>query len=335
MGSGARRGAASAVSRRSTTRVRVANERKSRYAAPDAVNRRHTLIQMTMVPTPGAAPRPIKRYGIAVIANDKVLHWLLPLLESHRETNPTLPFYIIPYNDHCDATRRVAEIYGAIFADIDSTELDALSKKLFPLSLGKRFRLRKFLSLALPLDEVIYFDADIVLYRDLTPLLGRLDPGNVDFIVASKTVDYVYNRHRAEVDYLKDAFLFNDGFFITSNSILSIHDFYEAMEADEATFDRVRQRGGLYAQPLCNFVVHRKGLRIVAAPDLEPTLSNESYHKAQGVTFDTDGKPRDHDGAAIYFAHWAGVTDPPSGQVFDASWRVFHDRAQARVQAAR
>lgn len=275
-----------------------------------------------------------KRIGIAVIANDKVMHWLLPLLESHRATNADIPLFIIPYNDNCSQTKRVADVYGVTLVDIDSTALDALSKKLFPFSLGKRFRLRKFLSLALPLDEVIYLDADIVLYRDLRPLLGRLNPGEIEFIVASRTTEYVYNRHRAEVPYLRDAFLFSDGFFITSNEILSIEDFYEAMEADEATFDHVRQRGGLYAQPLCNFVVHRKGLKIVAAPDLRPSLSYESYHKATGVTFDADGKPYDHDGRAIYFAHWAGVTDAPSGGVFDASWKALSEKARARLQAA-
>ncbi len=275
-----------------------------------------------------------KRIGIAVIANDKVMHWLLPLLESHRATNADIPLFIIPYNDNCSQTKRVADVYGVTFVDIDSTALDALSKTLFPFSLGKRFRLRKFLSLALPLDEVIYLDADIVLYRDLRPLLGRLSPGEIEFIVASRTTEYVYNRHRAEVPYLRDAFLFSDGFFITSNTILSIEDFYEAMEADEATFDHVRQRGGLYAQPLCNFVVHRKGLKIVAAPDLEPSLSYESYHKATGVTFDDEGKPRDQYGAAIYFAHWAGVTDVPSGGVFDASWKALSEKAGARLHAA-
>lgn len=289
---------------------------------------------MTEMARLSETPQPARKSGIAVIANDKVMHWLLPFLESHRATNAAIPLFIIPYNENCDVTRRVAELYGVAFVDIDSAALDALSKKLFPLSLGKRFRLRKFLSLALPLDEVVYLDADIVLYRDLRPLLGRLDPGKVDFIVASETVDYVYNRHRAEVPYLRDAFMFSDGFFITSNKILSIGDFYEAMDADEATFDHVRQRGGLFAQPLCNFVVHRKKLSVVAAPALEPTLSYESYHKATGVTFDADGKPRDRHGAAIYFAHWAGVTDAPTRGVFDASWKGLSDSAHARLRAA-
>jgi hypothetical protein len=279
----------------------------------------------------GAAPRAL---GIATIANDKVYHWILPFLESWALTNAATPLYVIPYDDNCDLTRRACAIYGATFVDIDSKALDALSKRLFPFSLGKRFRLRKFLSLALPLDEVIYLDADIVLFRALNPLFGRLEPGKVEFIVASRTVDYVYNRHSADVSYLRDAFLFSDGFFITSKAILSTQDFHDAMEADEELFDRVRQRGGLYAQPLCNFVVHRKGLKIVAVPDLEPTLSYESYHKATGVTFDADGKPRDRDGAAIYFAHWAGVTDAPTGGVFDASWKSLSNRARARMRAA-
>ena len=142
-------------------------------------------------------------------------------------------------------------------------------------------------------DEVIYLDVDIVLFQDLRPLLlGRLRPGETDFIVVSRTNEYVYNERRLDYDYLRDAFLFNDGFFITSNKILSVQDFYDAMEVDEPVFDAVRQRGGLYAQPLCNFVVHRKRLKIVAVPDLIPGASNESYHKAQGVTFDADDTRR-------------------------------------------
>ncbi len=281
-----------------------------------------------MADTPGGTR------GIATIANDKVMHWLLPLLESHAETNAGLPLFVIPYNEQCERTRRVAQAYGATFVEADSAPLDRLSKRLFPLSLGKRFRLRKFLSLALPLDEVAYVDADIVLYRDLAPLFGRLRPGATDFIVASRTVDYVYNRAHAEVDYLRDAFLFSDGFFITAKSILSIDDFYEAMEADEALFDRVRQRGGLYAQPLCNFVVHRKGLKVVAAADLEPSLSCESYHKAEGVTFDSDGRPLDERGAKIFFAHWAGVAEPSGRGVFDADWQRLTRGAEARLRSA-
>ena len=271
--------------------------------------------------------------GIAIIANDKVMHWLLPFLESWKATNGHLPIHLIPYDDNIEKTRRVAAIYGVQVSDIDCRELDALSKKLYPFSLGKRFRLRKLLSLALPLDEVLYLDVDIILFRDFAPLLGHIEPGKVDFIVVTKTNEYVYNRKHLDYDYLRDAITFNDGFFITSNKVLRVLDFYEAMEADEATFDAVRQRGGLYAQPLTNFVVHRKRLNVVPAYAVVPGTSGESYHKADNVTFGQDGPVCSYDGK-VYFAHWPGVTGVPKGHVFDEAWTDYARRARARVGAA-
>ena len=283
------------------------------------------------VATPETAPN--ARRGIAIIANDKVMHWLLPFLESYKATNASLPLYLIPYDDNVTKTRKVADAYGVTFADIDCRELDALSKKLYPFSLGKRFRLRKLLSLALPLDEVIYLDVDIILFRDLQPLLGLLDPGKVDFLVVTRTTEYVYNKKRENYDYLRDAATFNDGFFITSNKILTVQDFYDAMEADEKTFDDVRQRGGLYAQPLTNFVVHRKRLKVVPLYDVVPGTSGESYHKAQGIVFGDDGPSCEYKGK-IYFAHWPGVTGVPKGGAFDEAWREFARLADARMARA-
>ena len=269
--------------------------------------------------------------AIAIIANDKVMHWLLAFLESWKATNANLPVYLVPYDDNVAQTRRVADAYGVTFADVDCAALDSLSKRLYPLAWSKRNRLRKLLSLALPLDEVIYFDADILLFRDLAPALGRLEPGVTDFIVIAETFDYVYNDTAQKPDYLRGATLFNDGFFITSRNILAVEDFHAAMAEDEKTFDRVRQRGGLYAQPLVNFVVHRKRLKIRKLPDLMPELSPQSYHKAERIDFRSDG-PYDEWGKQIAFIHWPGV-NRPSNLAFDKLWHE-HERAGLSRMAA-
>ena len=269
--------------------------------------------------------------AIAVVANDKVMHWLLAFLESWKATNADLPVYLVPYDDNVAQTRRVAEAYGVTFADVDCAALDRLSKRLYPLGWNKRNRLRKLLSLALSLEEVIYFDVDILLFRDLAPALGRLEPGVTDFIVIAETFDYVYNEAAKQIDYLRNATLFNDGFFITSRNILAVEDFYEAMSADERTFDRVRQRGGLYAQPLVNFVVHRKGLKIRLLPDLWPGLSLQSYHKADDIEFRSDG-PYER-GKPIAFIHWPGVSRPGKF-AFDKAWHVHERAGRARMEAA-
>lgn len=277
------------------------------------------------------SPIPSKQYGMAAIANDKIINWLLPFLESYLATNAATPLYLIPYDDNVAMTRRAAEIYGVHFVEPDSAELDALAKRLYPMFPGYRRRLRKFLALALPLDEVIYLDADIILFRDFREMFGLLERGKTDLIVAAPTKDYVYNSKRDQYDFLRNAMLFNDGFFVASKDILSLKDFYDVIDRDEAIFHAVRQRGMLFAQPLTNFVIHRLGLKITPLFQCIPGASGESFYKAQGVTFDSEG-PRDSMGDKIYFAHWAGAVSLPSRRVFDAVWRQYASQAAQRMK---
>ncbi len=277
------------------------------------------------------SPPPTKNYGMAIIANDKIINWLLPFLESYLATNAATPLYLIPYDDNVALTRRAADIYGVHFVSPDSAELDALAKRLYPMFPGHRRRLRKFLALALPLDEVIYLDVDIILFRDFREMFGRLEAGKSDFIVAAATADYVYNRKREQYDFLRDVMLFNDGFFVASKNILGLKDFYDVIDRDEAIFHAVRQRGMLFAQPVTNFVTHRQGLKITPLHSCLPGASGESFYKAQGVTFDSEG-PLDVDGNKIYFAHWAGAVTLPNRRVFDAAWRQFAHKAAERMK---
>jgi hypothetical protein len=285
---------------------------------------------------------PSKTYGIAIVANDKVAGWLLPFLESYVATNAATPLYIIPYDDNLSLTRRAAEIYGARLVTADCRELDALATRLYPLFPGHRRRLRKFLALALPLDEVLYIDVDTILFADMRILFGKLEPGKVDFIIASSSDDYVYNKNHKNYDFLRDARRFNDGFFVTSKEILSLHDFYDVIEKDETIFHAVRKRGMLFAQPLCNFVTHHRGLRIASISGCVEGASDESFYKAKGVRFDARG-PIDGWGQRIMFAHWAGATTLPRPRAligwpvrraFDEAWHDHARRAAARLKAA-
>jgi hypothetical protein len=283
-----------------------------------------------------------KSYGIAIVANDKVSDWLLPFLESYLATNAATPLYIIPYDDNLGLTRRAAEIYGAHIVTEDSSELDALATRLFPLYPGHRRRLRKFLSLALPLDEVLYVDVDTILFADLSIMFGKLERGKVDFIVASSSDDYVYNKTHEKYDFLREARLYNDGFFVTSKEILSLHDFYAVIAQDEAIFHAVRKRGMLFAQPLSNFVTHRRALKIASISECVAGASDESFYKAKGVTFDTHG-PIDGWGQRIMFAHWAGARGLPGARAFlglprnrafDKAWHEYARLAESRLKAA-
>ncbi len=273
------------------------------------------------------------RYGIAIVGNDKIIDWLVPFLESYRETNASLPLYLIPYDDNVTRTRRAAEIYGAHFIEEEPVEIDRLAKELYPgIFNTNRRRLRKLQALALDLDEVAYVDVDVVLFRDFRPIFGRLEAGKSEFIVASPSFEYVYNERRSEYPFLADALPFNDGFWVTSNKYLKLSDFIDTMAKDAAIFHDVRKRGQLFAQPLVNFVTHRRGLKIALLRDLVENASHESFYKAPGISF-AEGKPLDPDGREIYFAHWAGAVALPSTGVFDAAWTRLSKAGWTRMKS--
>ncbi|WP_036259519.1 hypothetical protein [Methylocapsa aurea] len=302
---------------------------------PDQLSPDHLLPNPLPSSSPNSSPNPApaaRTYGIAIVANDRISDWLLPFLESYRATNAATPLYLIPYDDNLDLTRRAADVYGVHLATEDSRELDALASRLYPLFPGHRRRLRKFLSLALPLDEVLYVDVDTILFRDMREVFGKLEPGKVDFIMASTSDEYVYNKKRDKYDFLRDVRLFNDGFFLTSNKILSLQHFYDVIEEDEKIFHAVRKHGMLFAQPLTNFVTHRRGLQIASLTECVAGASDESFYKATNVRFDADGGPLDWAGNRIFFAHWAGAVSLPSRRVFDKAWHDYARQASARMK---
>jgi hypothetical protein len=278
-----------------------------------------------------AAPSPAPRKdGIAIVANDKVSAWLLPFLESYRATNGAVPLYLIPYDENVEITRRAAEIYGAAWVEEDMEALDGLAKRLYPLAPYLRRRLRKLQALALPLDRVLYLDVDTILFRDFSPVFDRLSAGEADFIIASSSDDYVYNSKSEAHDFLREARRFNDGLFLTSRTILGVRDFQDVLEQDEKLFHSVRRRGGLFAQPLVNFVVHRRGLRVRSLSECVAGASDESFYKVKTAVFGEDG-PVDDSRRAIYFVHWAGAVQLPKHRFFDQVWLSYAAKAADRM----
>ncbi len=180
---------------------------------------------------------PSRRYGVAIVGNDKVIDWLLPFLESYRDTNSGLPIYLIPYDENVTLTRRAADLYGAIYVEEEPVEIDRLSHELYPgIFNSNRRRLRKLQALALPLDEVAYVDVDVILFRDFSKIFGKLEAGKREFVVASPSFEYVYNDRRDKYPFLNDVLLFNDGFWVTSKQVFDALRFYRDDEGRRRAF---------------------------------------------------------------------------------------------------
>jgi len=271
------------------------------------------------------------RYGVAILASDGIYEWLLPFLESYRRHNPDLPTYLIPFDARMERTTRAAAAYGVQMAPGDLGPVDRLGFIAYPHYRRRyRNRLRKFHSLSLPLDEVLYIDIDTIVYRDLSVLFGRLKPGETDFIVASTRPDWVYTKRMHRYPFLADAVLFSDGCFVTSSRILSLERMTATLKANRLTFWNVRKQH-VYAQPVANFVAHRLGLKIAVAEDLIPGIRCEAVYNAPDARFEPDG-PVSADGRPIHFAHWAGAIETPTDDAFAASWHACASRAAERLR---
>jgi len=272
-----------------------------------------------------------KRYGVAILANDGIYDWLLPFLESFREHNPTLPTYLIPFDNNMERSVRAAAKYEIEVIHDDLEPIDRMAWNVYPFFLRTfRRRLRKFHCLALPLDEVLYIDVDTIAFRDFTPLFGHVKPGEADFVIASRSPTWVYNDRGNDYPELKDAIRFSDGFFVTSPSILSRDQLIATMRRDRRIFRRVR-KPRTFAQPVANFTVHRLGLKIASLTDLMPWASTETFYLARGIELVPTG-PKDKDGRDIFFAHWAGARDLPTDKTtFDPIWVDYAARAARRV----
>ncbi|HEY8065208.1 MAG TPA: hypothetical protein VIF40_10860 [Methylosinus sp.] len=148
-------------------------------------------------------------------------------------------------------------------------------------------------------------------------------------IVASPSFEYVYNENRRKHAFLNGARLFNDGFWVSSR-FPSLSDVLETIRSDIDIFHAAPKRDQLFAQPLMNFVAHRRGLKTALLPHCVENASHENYYKAPGITF-SKGKPLDPEGKELSLAHWAGAIGLPSHDVFSGAWKEFSRAALARV----
>ena len=161
------------------------------------------------------------RAGVAILANDRIHHWLIAFLDSFRHHNPTLPLYLLPYDDQTARVEALAARYDFTFVDHDFAALDGFARQLYPYHPMKRRRVRKFGALDLDLDTVIYTDVDTVVLHDFSPLMHLLKPGQCELVYASRSPGYVFKPAYRNVQQLAEATEFSDGFFVTSRRFVS------------------------------------------------------------------------------------------------------------------
>jgi len=261
--------------------------------------------------------------GVAVLANDRVIHWFVPFLRSFREHNPDLPAVVIPYHKDMTETAAAAAEHGVEVVERDFAAIDRFARRLYPRNRYRRHKVRKIAVFDLPFESTIYIDVDTIVLQSFAPLANVLAPGVAELVYASETPGWVYKPGYEDVPELAAGPLFSDGFFVTARRFLTSEQIMETTREKLALY-RALRREDVYSQPLINFAAHLRGLALKPVSAVTPDLSDVSFYQEPGITSDGDTL-RDAAGRKLIFLHWAGAKDfdAEADARFGALWRRY------------
>nr|UXE44088.1 hypothetical protein Hi04_10k_c1074_00007 [uncultured bacterium] len=281
--------------------------------------------------------------ALAFMANDRYLHWAKAFLESVRSKDANLPLYCIPHVGPIEALCNLRSVYRFEFFAEGTERLDAFGKRLYPFARGRhRANLRKYVALNLPVDEIAYFDIDMVMLVDPERFFGHVEAGRADFVYFSESPEWVYRAGRlhAARELFPEMRLISAGAFVTSPRRLSIDDIIGTVENNFALFRSLRHLN-VYDQPVLNFVLHSLAKRIRHITELDPALcgmvssGNPDLRWVEGkiVNVKLAGE--------VLAVHWAGPAKRHIKQLAPGGWpmqrflEALHLQADERIRSLR
>lgn len=269
------------------------------------------------------------RKGIYIVANDKVMENAIAFLSSVRVYDPDLPVFMIPFNQDYEQTlNKLNTLFKVqLYPDLDFLEsLTQTIADIFPRDfLALPNKMRKLAVWFGPLDDFLYVDIDIIVFRSLTDSLAYLD--QADFICC----DYHFKGRK-----LRDIFsptvleqgiftpedmqdVFNSGFWGSKKGAITYDQMVELLKTCAQHREYFDFSGGTTDQPIMNFLVLSaiaNRLNIVQANPQEPGSWGGSSHfqERDHILYDGDQPLR--------YLHWAG-TPMRSGAPYRDIWEHY------------
>ena len=187
--------------------------------------------------------------GVFFSANDAVLPWAAAYLNSLRAFNPALPAYLIPFDDRCDAVRRLCDAHGvgvyenpAAFARLERI---GASLELGRTPHGPRW-FRRYAAFCddAPLADFIYLDARTLVLSDLGELIAAPRACGFDLAFTDSEVGQVYNAGPLRAGFLKGrrGRGFNSGRWASRRGLFSLEEFEEHGRACVRVRDQLNAR---------------------------------------------------------------------------------------------
>lgn len=248
-------------------------------------------------------------------------------MNSFRAYNPDTPLCLIPFDEECAETFRLAQRYNfSIFDDGSFAKLEAIGRKLElgHASYGPNW-FRRYASFWGPFERFLYLDARQIILANLMPFVEATAEFDLDLVYYDTALDQVY-----EPGPLRQAFLrkgkargFNSGRWASRRGLFSLSDFRDLVDAQVAVRDQLNPRNT--DQAFINFCCDTKNLRMAKISDLLGETVSSGWARQPGKPYqDEVGVWRmwDHGGLEhkkkLLLMHWAGfgASDPlPNAKV--------------------
>jgi hypothetical protein len=272
--------------------------------------------------------------ALAFMANDRYLDWAKPFLESVRSKDAALPIYCIPHGGPMEGVLALRDTFGFDVLTEGLDRLDPFAERLFPRHPRHRANLRKYAALTLPVDEVAYFDIDLLMLVEPKRLFGHIEAGRVDLVYFSISPEWVYRADKIDEAQalFPDMRLLSAGAFVTSRKTLSIEAIIGTIEENMALYRSLR-RAKVYDQPVLNFVLHRLGKRVRHVSELDPSLAGMASVRNPNLLC-AEGRIVDRAATGDVLAvHWAGPAKSRIGRLNPRAWPMQRFLEALRQQA--
>jgi hypothetical protein len=262
--------------------------------------------------------------GAYLLANDVVLDWALAFLESFRESNPSLPLIVIPFDERISHLRTYRGHYDFTFLDADLEKYDRIGAAFYGKIQNTTRLYRKFSVVEGPFQRFALFDADIVWLRDLEPFFAYLRAGLADAVIFHREGPYNFRGPHMHdfVAACSPGFAegYNIGFVAGRRDLFSL----ELLRGLAARGRHLGRHLIQCDQALMNLCLALSGARVATADDVDPHLVPQDG-KALGWRFEAPNTYRcangPHAGKVAGFLHWVGVKQPdatmPNHAIFD------------------
>jgi hypothetical protein len=241
---------------------------------------------------------------VTFLANDAILHWALPFLESFRATNPDVALLLIPFDERIDRLAELAGIYRFEILERDYADMTLFGEIAFPRREPMHARLRKLALFDIEAPGVVYLDTDTIVTADLSPLLRRLaatDERSLTY--ASETPGWVYRVDAPPARRIHRGPQFSTGFLALSGPPIGSATILRTVRENLVEYLLTRA-AGVIDQPVINFAADALGIPL-GRLDATGLFSYRNWVRDPQI-IDGDAAPQDELGRPVAFLHWAG-----------------------------